>query len=143
MAVRSEIASYIGLPFKFRGRTREGVDCWGLVRLVLNEVYGKSLPSFDLIEKPSIPEFAQLIDAELALLNIPQVQCPLAGDIVVMRCGRFPCHVGLYIGDGYVLHSDILGRDLSKLDRVTSPRIAARIEGYYRVYGGQGERKDD
>lgn len=133
MAVRSEIAAYVGLPFKFRGRTREGVDCWGLARLVLSEVYGKYLPSFDLIEEPSLPEFAQLIDAELSLLNLPQVGAPLEGDIVVMRCGRFACHVGLYVGDGYVLHSDILGRDLSKLDRVTAPRIAARIEGYYRV----------
>lgn len=131
--VDPRIASYIGIPFKFRGRTKEGADCWGLARLVLAEVYGKSLPSFDLTEEYSPAVFAQLIDVELALLALPEIKEPEEGCIVLMRCGPHKCHIGLYIGDGLVLHSDVLGRDLSKLDRISSPRIAARIEGFYRV----------
>lgn len=39
-------SDYIGLPFADHGRTREGADCWGLVRLVYAEVFNLALPSY-------------------------------------------------------------------------------------------------
>ncbi len=38
---------YIGLPFLERGRDpKKGLDCWGLVRLILREQFDHRLPSY-------------------------------------------------------------------------------------------------
>jgi cell wall-associated NlpC family hydrolase len=38
-------AQYVGLPFRDKGRARTGLDCYGLVVLVLREQFGVEVPS--------------------------------------------------------------------------------------------------
>jgi hypothetical protein len=59
MPIKSEIVPiwvghYLGLPYKSNGRCREGLDSWGLVRLVLAEQYGLAIPSHSLINDQAI-----------------------------------------------------------------------------------------
>ena len=35
---------YVGLPWAWKGRTSEGVDCYGLLRLVYRDERGIALP---------------------------------------------------------------------------------------------------
>lgn len=39
--------AYVGLPWKNGGRARDGLDCWGLARLVAAERFGAELPAYD------------------------------------------------------------------------------------------------
>lgn len=130
------ISSYVGLPFKLGGRDRNGADCWGLTRLVLMEVYGVTLPSFNVVDILDAQEVALLVDEFRPLLPIKEIPTPIEPSIVLMSYFGRSSHIGLYVGDDFVLHSDPMAKDLSKLDRLTSPRISARIAGYYSVLEG-------
>lgn len=127
------VGEYVGLPFRSHGRTREGVDCYGLVRLVLSERYGKHLPPLDTayLEAGDRDEVAELLRSLRPLLAGEPIAVPEPGDVAVILVRGTPCHLGLYVGDGYVLEARY-GRD-SVLERVSDARISRRIEGYYRV----------
>ena len=57
------VKKYIGIPFISNGRTLEGCDCYGLVRLVLRNEYGITLPelSNDYSNALNIKETARLL----------------------------------------------------------------------------------
>ena len=40
-------ADYVGLPFKEGGRDRQGLDCYGLLRLVINERFAGTVPEYE------------------------------------------------------------------------------------------------
>jgi cell wall-associated NlpC family hydrolase len=125
---------YVGIPFLVRGRTHEGCDCWGLVRLVEAERFECFLPSLcDEYVSLEREQSASIVHEHLNELPLDRVTLPIPGDMVLLNLFGSPCHVGVYIGDGLVLHSDPMGQDTSRIDRITSAHIAPRIEGFYRV----------
>jgi cell wall-associated NlpC family hydrolase len=127
------VKNYIGIPFVSNGRTRGGCDCYGLVRLVLEEVYGVTLPelSGDYKDALNVREtrslFAENRPALLAERREEPEERALA---IILERGR-PCHLGIYAGDGYLLHT--LAKTGSAAQRLTCPDLAGRVEGYYRV----------
>jgi cell wall-associated NlpC family hydrolase len=42
---------YVGLPYRAGGRERDGLDCWGLIRLIYREQLGIDLPEIPGIVK--------------------------------------------------------------------------------------------
>ena len=127
------VSDYIGIPYQDKGRTVAGCDCWGLVRLVLFQQWGRVLPSLDeSYEKVDPAMTAKLVDQTSALVNAKRVEAPEPGDVVVMRSLASPsAHVGIVVPGGYLLHVD---RGITaRVERLDSPRISHRIEGYYRV----------
>jgi cell wall-associated NlpC family hydrolase len=129
----SWVRSYIGVPFQHCGRTRDGWDCYGLVCTALWEQFGVLLPSYDGRYDCSTDTegITQLIQDGIPLLRAKVVDNPLPGDIVWMRIyGRAP-HVGLYVGDRYVLHCTIPKDTVVEL--IDTPYLRSRIVGYYRV----------
>ncbi|MCP5364118.1 MAG: C40 family peptidase [Hyphomicrobiales bacterium] len=133
---------YVGLPWREQGRDRSGVDCWGLVRLVLDEQRGILLPSFASdYAKDDGPAIAALIDANRGLGILVSADDEQAFDLV--HC-RMPCavghavrilpwHVGIVVAPGTMLHiTSSLGS--AAIERYhDSPRLRHAILGFYRV----------
>jgi len=127
-------AEYIGLPFADHGRTRSGVDCWGLVRLVLAERFGIDVPSYDGSYRQTTDrtDLDYLISTERssAWTSVP-LGTEQPGDVVLLRCLGAACHVGLVVAAGVMIHAEV-GLD-TVLDRYDTTRWAARVQGIYRA----------
>ena len=123
---------YIGLPFREHGRERSGLDCWGLVRLVMAEQFGRPLPSFisEYRRTTSAEDIGRLITREAAAWMGVEAGREKAGDVIVLRMRGVPMHVGLVLGDRHMLHIE-RGVD-SAIERYGSPRWSERIYGFYR-----------
>lgn len=127
---------YIGLPFHDHGRDRSGLDCWGLVRLVLAEQFGFALPSLvhEYERTTQVEKISALIlresRAEWKLVISGTEQC---GDVAVLRVRGAPMHVGLVLGDRQMLHIE-RGID-SVIEKYSAPRWADRVAGFYRYKG--------
>lgn len=139
MSIPIWVGHYIGLPFKEHGRDRRGVDCWGLVRLVMAEKFGIVLPSYSTYYDSTTREdqLAPLIAEERRHWISIEHGEEVFGDVVVLRMRGQPIHVGLVIERGRMLHAEIgIG---SVLDSYASARWALRVTGFYRY----GERPTD
>ena len=101
----TDFSRFLGLPFADMGRSRAGVDCWGLVRLVYSEEFGIDLPSYDYAGSKSREEIDQLITVESTrdwVEVLPGTE--RAGDLVIMEPGKFKCHTGVVTAPGQLLH---------------------------------------
>jgi len=127
---------YVGIPFADNGSSREGCNCWGLVRLVLLQERAIDLPTYGEISAADLLKAARAFDADCKLapwhpVARDKVQ---AFDVALMHAmtqdegRRVPAHVGILISRSRVLHvwraTDAVHRPLDH------PRI--RVIGFYR-----------
>lgn len=99
-----EARSWIGVPYRYGGKTRAGTDCSGFVSSVYREVTGIILP------RSSREQCKYCRTAELDDL--------LPGDLLffVPKKGKAINHVGLYTGNGRFIHATSRGVLESGLD---------------------------
>src|SRR5262245_29956264 len=121
---------YVGLPFKDFGRDFGGVDCWGLVRLVLARECRIDVPSYGEISASDLIKVTSTIRADAnsepwRAVERDELQ---AFDVALMR-GR-PMHVGIMASPDRVLHVE--ERTAAVLLPVKHPSIATRIVGFRR-----------
>ena len=124
------LRDYVGLPYRLAGRDRNGVDCYGLVYLVLNEVFGIKVPSYDL------KDVADRVKAGKAILDeieewtpVPQGQ-EQPGDVLLFRVGPQPWHMGIWISKGEMLH--IQDTIFSVIEDPRGMKWAKRLVGVFR-----------
>ena len=129
-------AAYSSLPFLERGRTRDGVDCWGLVCMVSKEVFGVELPTYDglYFSTAEKNEISRLFTEGLPSWESVE---PRPGAVILFRIEGKPLHVGIIItgpndekfDPGYFLHSE---QDVdSCFEQYGSIRWAKRIVGFF------------
>src|SRR5262249_47803278 len=120
---------YIGLPFKDFGRDFNGVDCWGLVRLVLKRECDIEVPSYgeisarDLIVSKTIKQESSSEPWSEVRRNDVQ-----AFDVALLR-GR-PMHVGIMISPELLLHVE--EKTNAVLLPLTHFSVAGRLIGFRR-----------
>jgi hypothetical protein len=126
---------YVGLPHLDHGRTREGVDCWGLLRLVYAEEFGIDLPDY-LSRCPGLTERAELsalIGAERDAGGWQDVDRIAPGDALLFRIGPYATHIAVAISPLRMLH--VAAGSRSVIERIASPQWRRRLVGIYR-HGG-------
>jgi|VirMetMinimDraft_7_1064189.scaffolds.fasta_scaffold86847_3 cell wall-associated NlpC family hydrolase len=126
------IAEYVGLPFAPRGRTREGVDCWGLVCLVYREVLGRVLPSYD--DRYQTLDAAERAHRDALIgegrTQFTAVDVEQAFDLALFASGDVMAHIGLVVEPGRMLH---IQRDRwSVLEDYRRPAWQRRLQGFWR-----------
>jgi cell wall-associated NlpC family hydrolase len=124
-------APYVGIPYLDKGRDRAGIDCWGIVRLMLAEVFHVKLPGYDDSYRDG-DDWAAIGDAVRAGLldGWRRVERARAGDLLVLAIAQRPWHCALMLDAVHFLHAS--PGDSTVVDRLDSPRWACRIEGIYR-----------
>lgn len=103
--------SFVGVPFRHRGRDRFGVDCGGLILAVLREL---GLTDWEPRGTKGYSDFEQLAVLEegvkeLFVLLTKKVKAENVqpGDVLRFNVGirdRVPKHVGIATGEGSVIH---------------------------------------
>lgn len=126
--------AYIGLPWRERGRDRDGLDCWGLARLVLAEQCGMVLPSYagDYASIEEREDLAALIADQSHRLVDPVDRADVRPfDLVLMRYGVAAMHVGVVVEPGRLLHIRRGAR--SEAPRYDRPLWPHPIASFWRV----------
>jgi cell wall-associated NlpC family hydrolase len=133
MSVAAWAEGYIGLPFQEHGRTRDGLDCWGLAILVYREQLGIHLPSYetDYSDTLATQEISAIVVREKRRDWRPVPPgSERVGDIVLFRLHGAASHVGIVIGGNRFLHVhqeiDSIHEDYGSL------RWGKRVEGFWR-----------
>lgn len=140
------VRRYVGVPWLDYGRDLSGSDCWGMVRIVYAEQLSIELPAYSTgysgTRKEDAPRIAQLMTAgkddwvEVARRppTLMRELCPIGQarpfDVLLIRQWGVPCHVGLVVAPGAMLHIEE-GVD-SCVEEYDAPRWLPRIEGIYR-----------
>jgi len=91
--LQNVIEKWIGVPYRFAGMSRKGVDCSGFVALVFRELNNSKLPH----SSRKMSHYGRSV-------SINQAQ---PGDLVFFNGGLFYSinHVGIYIGDNRFAHA--------------------------------------
>lgn len=90
-----ESAKWIGVPYRYGGNSRRGIDCSGLTRAIYKKVYHKTL-------KRNSDEQRTDNCQRVAKRNLRE------GDLVFFRNGRRERkanHVGIYLKNGRFIHA--------------------------------------
>lgn len=117
---------YMRVPFVDLGRSRAGVDCWGLIYLALTEQAGAAVPLFlDEYENTADREYiSALIErkrqsapfrpvaprrpdekAQAYIRRLAPLVRPL--DVLLLPMVGELCHVGIAFGAGRFLHAEV------------------------------------
>jgi cell wall-associated NlpC family hydrolase len=134
-ALPAWVAGYVGLPYKKLGRSRHGVDCWGLVRLVLVEQFGQDLPEYGEVGEAPTQTRKAISDFIVARRDEGWQEIPAGeeqpGDVALLRAFGVPFHVGVVLGGGLMLHAEA-GADSCWDSYQTSFKWHDRVLGFYR-----------
>jgi cell wall-associated NlpC family hydrolase len=99
---------YIGIPFVDGGRTFDGCDCWGLVRLIFEKELDITLPQYGEISSSDMIRISEKMKAgrDDAETWLPVLGDAKQFDVVVMAwTGRkSPGHVGVAVDARRLIH---------------------------------------
>lgn len=111
--------TFIGIPYRFGGSSRSGMDCSGLVFRLYKDIYDITLPHSTslLYQKGYAINLGVLQIGDLVFFDIDQ--------------NRIPDHVGVYLGDYNFIHAS--SRKGVILSKISDPYYQERMLGVRRI----------
>lgn len=129
-----DTSSYMMIPVVPGGRSREKVDCWGLVVLIYAELLSVALPLHEDVNwKDSGPDKVAATVAADALAEWDEVvaQDRREYDVVILRLKGVPWHVGVLVDKDRFIHADpVRGMCVERLEAL---HWKSRVVGYNRL----------
>jgi hypothetical protein len=120
---------YIGIPFLYKGRNIDGIDCWGLARLIYKQEYNIDLPNFSSDYEADDTHRMQDLIAQYREGWEP-IDSPTEGCLVLFKIMGIDSHIGIAVSDTHFIHSRE-GKD-SAIESFDSFKWNKRIVGYYK-----------
>jgi len=123
------IRRYLGIPFKHKGRTRDGLDCWGFLKLVFADLgYQIYDPGIDY--KKDWGSEGENYFLEHYYLQWKQVSRAERFDVVLLENSKgIANHAGLILSRGRFIHCAVKsGVIVSRFNDFKN-----RIHGFYRI----------
>ncbi len=129
------LRDHVGLPHLRAGRSRDGVDCYGLLWLVFRDVIRIELASYagETLDAPERAEIAELIAGGRRIspwVALDPLDSEREFDMAVFRRGGIESHIGIVVAPGQMLH--ILAGGESHVDRFDVGRWKAKLIGIHR-----------
>lgn len=130
------VGEYIGLPWRTLGRQRDGLDCWGLVRLVMADERAVLLPALDgegwsgSRAPRDLTALADFMGAHRQGWLPVDFTDRRPFDAVLFKVHGRPLHVGLVVAPSWFLHIQ-KGHDAA-VERFDSLTWRDRREGVFR-----------
>ena len=125
---------YVGMPFESKGRTRDGCDCYGLLRIIYSDQLGVELPLLLLEYENTLQRktMNDMMRSQPLLIGFEQVELsavqPL--DVLVLRNVGFDCHIGIVTGGNWMIHSEA-GKG-TVLEDFSRPHVKPRVKEAWR-----------
>jgi len=131
---------YIGLPYKEHGRDTDGLDCFGLARMVYKNELDVDLPDFNIgfnktknkdLYKHIVTDLDDFISNESKKwIDIKELDDkPKDFDFVLIRMMGYVIHIGIFIAPNKILHCyDGIDSVLENIE----PRWTSKIEKIVR-----------
>ena len=134
MSDRSQfIQAVFKMPYKFGGRTKEGIDCWGLVLMAYKDLFDIDIPSYEETawSVSNTTMTAEDIKSHLETsAPFQEVLEPQYGDFVLINILGNPIHIGLMMSGTHMLHiSEKVGVAYEDIRGIKWKR---RVKGFYR-----------
>jgi len=94
-AIWQSVNRWLNTPYRYGGRSRQGIDCSGLTRSIYREVYDLELP--------------RTVEQQIKTGRYVQKSRLRPGDLVFFRSGGSGVidHVGIYLGQDKFIHASV------------------------------------
>ncbi len=125
-ATWKELKKYMSVPYVYGGTTPRGWDCSGFTQWVMANMYGISISR-------TSGEQAR----EGKAVNVNDMSKWQFGDLVFFSSGGRINHVGIYIGDGQMMHAlnsrrDMMIQDVSYYEKWDKKNKLAKVRRYLK-----------